>query len=257
MKRQSKLVIGITAGMLLVAVVVIIAVLMASSSDSKKYARHMEAAQRYMDELDYEQAIVEYRAAIEIEPNNVEAYQALAEIYVQTGDYEAAIAVLNQGIGQTGSEELAVYIEEVQAAYEELQVLAEASAQEEKTSINNVRIQEEQPKEIYEEQGSSVEASVREEEQIEIEQEEVHPDQEVPQEEMRDSQENTARNGEREETVYNDDGSYIIYEYDANGHLVKEALYKAGGTLDEYWIYEYDADGNYAGETVYHGWDNS
>ncbi len=92
MKKQSKLLIGITAGVLLIAVIVITAVLMASGSDGRKYAKHIETAQQYMDELQYEQAIAEYRAAIEIEPNNAEAYRALAEVYVQTGDYESAIA---------------------------------------------------------------------------------------------------------------------------------------------------------------------
>ncbi len=114
MKKQSKLTIGIIAGILLIADIVIAAVLILwfSNSNVRNYARHMESAQRYMDELQYEQAIAEYKAAIEIEPNNAEAYQALAGLYVQMGDYESAIAVLNQGIEQTGSEELSECREE-------------------------------------------------------------------------------------------------------------------------------------------------
>ncbi|MCM1539169.1 MAG: tetratricopeptide repeat protein [bacterium] len=135
---------GIIAGILFIAVIAIVAVLVATGSDGKKYAKHMESAQRYINELDYEQAVAEYRAAIEIEPNNVEAYRALAELYVQTGDYESAVAVLNQGIEQTGSRELSEYIEEVQTEYEEQKRLAEASAQEEESVAEDSRSQDDQ-----------------------------------------------------------------------------------------------------------------
>lgn len=258
MKKQSRMIIGITAGTLLIADIVIAAVLILwfSNSDTRKYANHMESAQRYMDELQYEQAIAEYKAAIEIEPNNVEAYQALAGLYVQTGDYESAIAILNQGMEQTGSEELAEYIEKVQVAYEELQALAEASVQEEKIEINDVRIQEEQPKETYEEQGNSVEASVQEEEaeQVEAEQVEVYPEQEMPQEEIQDSQENTERNEAREETVYLSDGDYVIDEYDSYGNLVKETYYYSDGTIAWSRIGEYDVYGNFFDVWYYYFW---
>ncbi len=46
MKKQSKLLIGITAGVLLIAVIIIVTVLMASGSDGRKYAKHIETAQQ-------------------------------------------------------------------------------------------------------------------------------------------------------------------------------------------------------------------
>ena len=49
-----------------------------------------------MDELNYEKAIAELELAIEIEPNNAEAYIALAEVYVEMGDYEEAVAILEE-----------------------------------------------------------------------------------------------------------------------------------------------------------------
>ncbi len=118
MKKQSKLLIGITAGVLL-AVIIVAAVLMSSGSDSKKYAKHMETAQHYMDELQYERAIAEYEAAIEIEPNNEEAYLALVDAYMAMGDDDSALAVLNRGAERTGSGELADYIEEVRLLQEQ------------------------------------------------------------------------------------------------------------------------------------------
>lgn len=119
MKTQSKMIIGITAGALFVTVIVIAAILMAFGNGSKKYAKHMETAQRYMDELQYEQAVAEYRAAVEIEPNNVEAYLALADAYMAMGDDGSALAVLNRGAEQTGSGKLSDYIEEIETVQEQ------------------------------------------------------------------------------------------------------------------------------------------
>ncbi len=167
-----------------------------------------------MDELQYEQAIAEYRAAIEIEPNNAEAYLALAEVYVQTGDYESAIAVLEQGIEQTDSEELSGYIEEVRAA----QAAAEEAA-----------LQEEQA--AREEQAASEEESAGENQQEE------------------EPEESAEESGSREETVYNEDGSYWVNEYDGNGNLVKDASYNADGTVS--WVGEYDGNGNNVKTTYY------
>ncbi|MCM1538407.1 MAG: tetratricopeptide repeat protein [bacterium] len=113
MKKQSKMIIGIAVGVLLMAVIVIAAVLMSSSNGKRQYAKHMNSAQRYMDELQYEQAIAEYEAAIVIEPNNTEAYEALVKVYMTIGDYEAALEILNRGVARTGSEELETYQGEV------------------------------------------------------------------------------------------------------------------------------------------------
>ena len=179
MKKQAKIVIIIIGGILLAVTIAITTVLMVSSSDSKKYQKHMEVAQKYLEALQYEQAIAEYELAIEIEPNNIEAYQALAELYVQMEDYESAIAVLNQGIEQTDSRRLVNYLEEVQVNWEAKQVQSAAA------QVSQAQTQE------------------------------------VPQEEMqKNSQESALGDDPREETVYMDNGSYRIDEYDENGNLV-------------------------------------
>lgn len=116
------------------------------------------------------------------DPGNAEAYRALAELYVLTEDYESAVAVLNQGIGQTGSYELSEYIEKVQEAYEGQKALEEELA-------------------------------------------------------MENPQEPAGGNVTRAETVYNEDGTYYIYEYDGNGTLVKVTGYNADGSIRQ--VYEY------------------
>lgn len=80
----------------------------------KKYIKYMNLAQQYADEQQYDQAIAAYETAIEAESGKPEAYIALADLYVQMGDYESAVAVLSRGIDQTESEELIDYLEELQ-----------------------------------------------------------------------------------------------------------------------------------------------
>lgn len=118
MKKQPKLFIGIIASITVIVAVVIAIVITAVGGSKDTYNSHMELAQRYLNELKYEQAIAEYNLAIAIQPNNVDAYLALAEIYVNMEDYESAISVLESGIEQTGSDELANYLEKVMETYQ-------------------------------------------------------------------------------------------------------------------------------------------
>ena len=103
MKKQPKLLMGIMAA-IAVTVAVIISIVMTVSGESKDtYDSHIELAQRYLDELQYEQAIAEYEAAIAIDPQKPEAYLGLAEVYVAMDDIEKALDVLKEGYEQTQS----------------------------------------------------------------------------------------------------------------------------------------------------------
>ena len=68
------------------------------------YENHIAAAEKYLVDLNYEQAIVEYTLALEIEPNEPALLDALEQTYLDyaqsladAGDYEGAIAVLEEG----------------------------------------------------------------------------------------------------------------------------------------------------------------
>ena len=51
---------------------------------------------RYLSEGNYEEAIIAFTAAIEIDPKQAEAYIGLAEVYAAIGDTEKALDILNQ-----------------------------------------------------------------------------------------------------------------------------------------------------------------
>jgi tetratricopeptide (TPR) repeat protein len=61
-------------------------------------ASHISLAENYLLDLNYEAAIAEYKAAIEIEPKNADFYIALAEVYIEMGDIETAVDVLDEGL---------------------------------------------------------------------------------------------------------------------------------------------------------------
>lgn len=226
MTAKSKMIIGICASLMLAAVVAITAVLMVSGSNSKEYQKHMELAQQYLDELQYEQAIAEYELAIGIEPKNMEAYQALAELYVEMDDYESAVTVLNRGLEQTDGEELADYLAEVQKTWEERKDLESETQR--------------QPIDSQEQEAAQASG---------------------PKEETEYSDDGSYKVSEYDisgklvkETFYNSDGTmtyYTVSEYDVSGKLVKETSYNPDGTMSSCWVYEYDASWNLVKRTEY------
>ena len=69
---------------------------------------------RYLSEGKYEEAILAFEAAIEIDPKNADAYRKLAEAYEQTGDENAALRALRDGAEATGDQTLAGQVREKQ-----------------------------------------------------------------------------------------------------------------------------------------------
>ncbi len=75
--------------------------------------RHLLHGDRFLEELDYEQAILAYEEAISIAPRKPEPYIALAEVYIEMGEYDEAIRVLQEGIKETHSSRLENYYAEL------------------------------------------------------------------------------------------------------------------------------------------------
>ena len=102
-KKTGWILVGIVA-VLLVVVISTVVMLVLSKSGNRKLQEQLDLGEKYISELKYEQAIIAYESAIEIEPMSVEAYLGLAEVYVAQGDYEKAISVLEEGYQYTTSD---------------------------------------------------------------------------------------------------------------------------------------------------------
>ncbi len=107
----------IVAALVVIAAVVVIVVSISTGSDSnRKVADKLKLADKYMTELNYQQAIAVYDEILKIEPKNeaalsqmVEAYLAWARSEESKGDSESiarAIEILTEGYDKTGSERL-------------------------------------------------------------------------------------------------------------------------------------------------------
>ena len=67
---------------------------------------------RYLNEGNYEEAILAFEAAIAIDPKRPEAYASLADAHFAAGDEAAAKAVLEEGFAATGDQGLQDRLEE-------------------------------------------------------------------------------------------------------------------------------------------------
>lgn len=122
-KEKKKTGLFIAIGVACLIVIAVIVIIVARSSNGNRYESKIKAAEKYLSELDYENAIASYKAAIEINPTAVEAYLGLADIYLAMGKPDEAVAVLQEGINTTGSDELK----------EKLDVLTERNLDDEET----------------------------------------------------------------------------------------------------------------------------
>ena len=71
---------------------------------------------RYLSEGNYEEAIIAFTAAIDIDPKRPEAYISLAQVYTAQGDTDNAVRILNQALSAIGENDA------ISAALEELTV---------------------------------------------------------------------------------------------------------------------------------------
>ena len=71
---------------------------------------------RYLSEGNYQEAILAFEAAIEIDPKNADAYLRLAQVCEQREDYAKALQTLETGLEQTDDQRLREYIWQVKVS---------------------------------------------------------------------------------------------------------------------------------------------
>ena len=81
----------------------------------------MKIAMQYLNDLDYESAILAFTKILEIDPKNINAYVELANVYTTIGKSEEAYVILKKGYEITQDDNLA----EMLAAYQEPEDIVE------------------------------------------------------------------------------------------------------------------------------------
>lgn len=272
MRRKKPVMI---AGVAIVLICIAIFVLfMGGNASARKVAELLDLGNKYLTEQDYEQAVVTFQEIIEIDPKCEEAYRGLADAYVAMDDYESAIDILQKGIEQTESEELAAYLEEIKETYERIQEEAAAREREESeaaAAAEKAREQEEllsrvAIRTINRRFGSStIEIAEVFEENVRGETINVIVYSNYPERVIRDENEMAGAGGapdgnggeeyEYYDCEYDADGRIVkeycydgymanIREYDSDGRIVKSSFAsELDGPIEGYTTYEYDVDG--------------
>ena len=109
-KKKNK---GVTVWILVAVIIIALAVgigFVISRGSTKNLPEQLELGQKYMEEMDYEQAVVTFSGIIEIDDKCVEAYLGLTETYIRMGEYDKALETAQKGYERTGDERLAEYI---------------------------------------------------------------------------------------------------------------------------------------------------
>ena len=94
--RFNKKVIIIAAAAILSVLALMLAITVPKQVQAQQLAEQLDLGDKYVSELDYEQAIAAYLKAIEIDPKCEEAYLALADIYIEMGELEKAEEILQK-----------------------------------------------------------------------------------------------------------------------------------------------------------------
>lgn len=94
MRRNIKWLVTVLGIML----VVLLGVTACGKSNEKQIAEQLELGNKYLAEMDYEQAIVAFNKVIELDPKQIIAYEKLADSYIGLDRKEEAVDILCQGV---------------------------------------------------------------------------------------------------------------------------------------------------------------
>ena len=103
-KLNKKFLLFAIIGIVLVTIAAIVNIV-PNSVRAKEVKEQLSLGDKYLSELNYEQAEVTYLAVLKIDPKCEDAYIGLANVYIATGQYEKAEAILRKAEVQLGETE--------------------------------------------------------------------------------------------------------------------------------------------------------
>ena len=118
-KKKKILPIIIISAVVLAAVVALLIYILAIAVPKQEYKKAIEAGERYLTDLDYDNAVLAYEKAIEINPKGKEGYLGLADAYIGLTEYTKALSTLNTGYTITQDQEIWDKMHEVKKLIEE------------------------------------------------------------------------------------------------------------------------------------------
>lgn len=99
----------------LIGIVVALILILSQQAVNAEAREQISLGEKYMKDEDFDEAIVAFRKAIDIDPNNPDAYLKLADAYHAVGNFSEAIKVLQQGFERTHSGDIKAKLDDFSA----------------------------------------------------------------------------------------------------------------------------------------------
>lgn len=239
-KKRLPVWLFITIFVTAIAITVGVSAAAQNRSATRQAGKRLELARKYVSDLDYEQAILEYEASIKIDSKNVDAYLELANLYIAANRTEEAESLLAKASDIFEGEEK-------NRIREQIGVIREASKQE-----NNETMASAAP-------GSSVD-------KVAARADALMADRSVQSDVSRPATDSTSQpedlsavSEDDEQAADNNDNvwteeyneGYFQYTNDDQGNTVEKEYHDSDGDLSWYGTSEYDDDGRITSETHY------
>ena len=117
-KKSILLLVGIIS-IIIIALIIIAVVILTKASKTTTYDEKMDLGRKYLAELDYDQAVLYYKEAINIDPKNTSAYIELADVYSKMGDNRMAREILAEAVKNSDDKKEKEKINEIMTKYED------------------------------------------------------------------------------------------------------------------------------------------
>ena len=173
-------------------------------------------------------ALADYQKAVELDAQNSEAYLGIADVYIRQGDYDMALEILNEGLEKTGKNEMiADKISEIESG----NIMDSSGKTRRRSGYNATGTIIWYHELAYNPDGSTASITAYDGSDNQI----GHVD--------------LAYDEDGKATVsywYTDSGEVgkLTYEYDTAGNIVREEEYDKNGSLWSILICSYDSSGN-------------
>ena len=118
--KNKKVVIGLAVA-IIVVLLAMVGVVAHNNSPAVRLKKQLSLGDKYLAELNYDDAIAAYEAAILIYPKAESAYVGIAKAYMGKEDYEKALDAVNRGATAVGETESLMALREQIADYYETQ----------------------------------------------------------------------------------------------------------------------------------------
>lgn len=95
-KKKNKTTIIVAAVIILIAAVAAVLLMTKGTGTKKQYEDLLASGNRYLEELDYENAEIAFLEAIKVDPKKPDAYIQLADTYIDQGKIDEAVEILDE-----------------------------------------------------------------------------------------------------------------------------------------------------------------